>query len=58
MATLEELAEELERSHAELEERLADPNVYADPREAADLGRRLKDLEPALRAAREWRQAM
>jgi peptide chain release factor 1 len=57
MATLEELAEELERSHAELEERLADPGVYADPREAADLGRRLKELDPALRAAREWRQA-
>jgi peptide chain release factor 1 len=57
MATLDELAEELERSHAELEERLADPNIYADPREAADLGRRLKELDPALRAAREWRQA-
>jgi peptide chain release factor 1 len=57
MATLEELAEELERSHAELEERLADPGVYSDPREAADLGRRLKELDPALRAAREWRQA-
>jgi len=57
MATLEQLAEELERSHAELEERLADPSVYADPREAANLGRRLKELEPALRAAREWRQA-
>ena len=57
MATLDELAEELERSHAELEQRLADPNVYADRREAADLGRRLKELDPALRAAREWRQA-
>jgi peptide chain release factor 1 len=57
MATLEQLAEELERSHAELEERLADPSVYADPREAANLGRRLKELDPALRAAREWRQA-
>jgi len=57
MATLEELAEELERSHAELEERLADPNLYADPREAAALGRRLKGLDSALRAAREWRQA-
>jgi peptide chain release factor 1 len=57
MATLEELAEELERSHAELEQRLADPTVYADRREAADLGRRLKELDPALRAAREWRQA-
>src|SRR5262245_8656994 len=57
MATLEKLAEELERSHAELEERLANPSVYADPREAAELGRRLKELDPALRAAREWRQA-
>ncbi len=57
MATLDDLAEELERSHGELEERLADPNVYADPRAAADLGRRLKELDPALRAAREWRQA-
>jgi len=57
MATLHDLAEELERSHAELEERLADPTIYADPREAADLGRRLKELDPALRAAREWRQA-
>ena len=57
MATLEELAEELERSHAELEQRLADPNVYADRREAANLGRRLKELDPALRAAREWLQA-
>ena len=57
MATLDELAEELERSHAELEQRLADPNVYADRREAANLGRRLKELDPALRAAREWLQA-
>jgi peptide chain release factor 1 len=57
MATLEQLAEELERSHAELQDRLADPSVYSDRREAADLGRRLKDLEPALRVSREWRQA-
>jgi peptide chain release factor 1 len=57
MATLEQLADELERSHAELQERLADPTVYSDRREAADLGRRLKELEPALRVAREWRRA-
>jgi peptide chain release factor 1 len=57
MATLEQLADDLERSHAELQERMADPSVYADHREAADLGRRLKELEPAVRAAREWRQA-
>jgi peptide chain release factor 1 len=57
MATLEQLADELERSHSELQDRLADPTVYADHREAADLGRRLKELEPAVRAAREWRRA-
>ncbi len=56
MASLEALAEELERSHAELQERLSDPAVYSDRREAADLGRRLKELEPALQAAREWRK--
>ncbi|HET9286313.1 MAG TPA: peptide chain release factor 1 [Gaiella sp.] len=57
MATLDKLAEELERSHAELQDRMADPAVYSDHREAAELGRRLKELEPAVRAAREWRQA-
>jgi peptide chain release factor 1 len=57
MATLDRLADDLERSHAELQDRLADPAVYADHREAAELGRRLKELEPAVRAAREWRRA-
>jgi len=57
VATLNQLADELERSHAELQERMANPAVYADHREAAELGRRLKELEPAVRAAREWRQA-
>ena len=57
MANLEQLAEELERTHAELQDRMANPAVYADHREAAELGRRLKELEPAVRAAREWRQA-
>jgi peptide chain release factor 1 len=57
MATLDRLADDLERSHGELQDRLADPAVYADHREAAELGRRLKELEPAIRAAREWRRA-
>ncbi len=57
MATLDQLADDLERSHSELQDRLADPAVYADHREAAELGRRLKELEPAVRAAREWRLA-
>jgi peptide chain release factor 1 len=57
MASLEQLADELERSYAELQERMSHPSVYADRREAAELGRRLKELEPAVRAARDWRQA-
>jgi peptide chain release factor 1 len=57
MATLDQLADELERSHAELQERMANPAVYSNHREAAELGRRLKELEPAVKAAREWRQA-
>ena len=36
---------------------MADPAVYNDHREAADVGRRLKELEPAVSAAREWRSA-
>jgi peptide chain release factor 1 len=57
MANLDRVAEELERTHAELQDRMADPAVYADHREAAELGRRLKELEPAVKAARQWRQA-
>jgi len=56
VARLESIVEELERSYAELQERMGDPSVYADRREAAELGRRLKDLEPAVSAARAWRQ--
>jgi peptide chain release factor 1 len=36
---------------------MADPAVYNDHREAADVGRRLKELEPAYRLAQEWRVA-
>ena len=55
MANLDSLVEELERSYAELQERMADPSVYSDRREAADLGP-LTDLEPAVTVAREWQQ--
>jgi peptide chain release factor 1 len=57
MAALDQLIAELERTHDELQRRMADPAVYSDHREAAELGRRLKELEPAVRAAREWRVA-
>ncbi len=57
MATLDDLADELERSYTELQTRIADPSVYNDRREAANVGRRLKELEGATRIARGWRQA-
>ena len=41
MAALDQLADELERSYGDLQDRMADPSVYADHREAAELGRRL-----------------
>src|SRR5215211_117019 len=56
MATsIDKLIDDLERSYGELQERMSDPSVYNDQREAADVGRRLKDLEPAHRLALEWR---
>jgi peptide chain release factor 1 len=54
-ATIESLIDELERSYTELQDRMADPSVYDDRREAADVGRRLKELELPFRLAQEWR---
>ena len=54
-ATIENLIGDLERSYTELQERMSDSSVYNDQREAADVGRRLKDLEPAYKLAQEWR---
>ena len=52
---MDELVEELERSYRETQERLSDPSVYNDHREAADVGRRLKELEGPYKLAQEWR---
>jgi len=57
VSTIEHLVNELERSHTDLQDRLSDPAVYNDHREAAEVGRRLKELEAAHRLAVEWRQA-
>ena len=51
----EQLIEELERSYREVQERMSDPSVYNDHREAAEVGRRLKELEGPYRLTREWR---
>jgi peptide chain release factor 1 len=53
---MEALVEELERSYRETQERLSDPSVYNDHREAAEVGRRLKELEGPHKLAREWRE--
>jgi peptide chain release factor 1 len=55
MAGMQELVDELERSYRETQERLSDPAVFNDPREAAAVGRRLKELEEPHRLAQEWR---
>ncbi len=55
MADLEAVVADLERSYRETQERLSDPTVYADHREAADVGRRLKELEGPYQLAQEWR---
>src|SRR5437016_6407298 len=55
MAALDRLVEELERSYTETQQRLSDPAVYNDHREAADVGRRLKELEGPHKLAQEWR---
>ena len=56
MATsIEKLIDDLERSYTEVQERMSDPSVYNDRREAAEVGRRLKELEVPYKLAQEWR---
>ena len=56
-ADFENRIDELERSYAEAQERMSDPSVYNDRREAAEVGRRLKELEGPYKLAQEWRAA-
>jgi peptide chain release factor 1 len=58
MATdFDNLVSELERSYEETQTRMADPAVYNDHREAAEVGRRLKELEQPYKLARAWTSA-
>jgi peptide chain release factor 1 len=54
---MEPLIDELERSYADAQERMSDPAVYNDHRQAAEAGRRLKELEGPKKLADAWRQA-
>src|SRR3989449_898552 len=53
-----QLVDELERNFRETQERMSDPAVYNDRREAAVVGRRLKELEAPHRLAERWRSAV
>jgi peptide chain release factor 1 len=52
---IDALIEELERKYRETQERMSDPAVYNDHREAAETGRRLKELEGPYKLAQAWR---
>jgi peptide chain release factor 1 len=54
--SIDQLIDELERSYQEAQERMSDPAVYNDHKQAAEAGRRLKELEAPHRLAQEWRQ--
>jgi peptide chain release factor 1 len=55
VAAFEDLIAELERSYREVQERMSDPAVYNDHKEAAEVGRKLKELEGPYKLAQEWR---
>ncbi len=57
MAGIADLVVDLEGRYRETQERMSDPTVYNDRRDAADVGRRLKELETPYRLAQEWREA-
>ena len=52
-----EAVESLADEHAELERRMADPAVHADPVQAKKVGQRYAELTAVLRTYREWQQA-
>jgi peptide chain release factor 1 len=51
-----EAVESLVEEHAELEQRMADPAVHADPAQAKKVGQRYAELTAVLRTYREWQQ--
>ncbi|HJV30513.1 MAG TPA: hypothetical protein VJ645_08340, partial [Gaiellaceae bacterium] len=55
---IDALIDELERKYRETQERMSDPGVYNDHREAAETGRKLKELEAPHKLARRWREVM
>ena len=54
VSQMDSLIEELERSYAEAQERMSDPAIFSDHHQAAEAGRRLKELEGPHKLAQEW----
>jgi peptide chain release factor 1 len=50
---IEKLAQ-LERTHEELTQRLADPSVFADPKAYREINKTLSDIDPTVRLYREY----
>jgi len=50
---IEKLAQ-LEKTHEELTQRLADPGVFGDPKAYRDLNKTLSEIDPAVRLYREY----
>jgi peptide chain release factor 1 len=51
---IEQLVEQVESRFAELERQMADPELHADRKRAAEVGREYRELEDAHRLAKEW----
>jgi peptide chain release factor 1 len=51
---IEQLVEQVESRFAELERQMADPELHADRKRAAEVGREYRELEEAHRLAKEW----
>ena len=56
-ADFDNLITELEHQYLEVQQRMSDPSVYNDHREAADMGRKLKELDGPYKRAQEWKAA-
>jgi peptide chain release factor 1 len=56
-ADFDSLIDELEHQYLEVQQRISDPSVYNDHREAAEVGRKLKELEGPYKRAQEWKAA-
>ena len=56
-ADFDNLIDELEHQYLEVQQRMSDPSVYNDHREAAEVGRKLKEREGPYKRAQEWKAA-